>query len=289
MNRIQVSPDVVYGHKAGMALTFDAYRPVHPNRAAVVFVNSGGFVSGQFRQYECTGLDRCRFVPSDSLHLEGDPEVIPLLAQVGFQGLLESGFTVFDVRHGGSPCFKLPEMVADVMKAIAFIQENAAELRVDPGRIGVWGGSSGGYLALEAAFAGGGSGPDTRVGARSVAVFYPAGYDLAGDAERFPEVISSLPALQVESAVLDSLSLKHAVSPDDPPCLIVYGSEDFPFITGASESTFAALSRLGVPCRRIVIPDVGHEFRRPDGYVSEAGEQASREVVVWFKETLLSE
>ena len=40
-----ITPDVVCGHKFGMALTFDVYQPRQRNGAAVIFVNSGGWVS----------------------------------------------------------------------------------------------------------------------------------------------------------------------------------------------------------------------------------------------------
>ena len=33
-----ITPDVVYGHKFGMALTFDVYQPQELNGAAVIFV-----------------------------------------------------------------------------------------------------------------------------------------------------------------------------------------------------------------------------------------------------------
>ena len=41
-----VTTDVVYGHKAGMTLTFDVYRPRTPNGAAVISVLSAGWRSG---------------------------------------------------------------------------------------------------------------------------------------------------------------------------------------------------------------------------------------------------
>jgi dipeptidyl aminopeptidase/acylaminoacyl peptidase len=67
---------------------------------------------------------------------------------------------------------------------------------------------------------------------------------------------------------------------------VIYGTEDFPFITQPSESVYVALTRVGVECRRIAIPGTGHEFRGPQGYQPEAAEQASREIVAWFEETL---
>lgn len=279
---VTVTPDVVYGHKAGMALTFDMFRPAAATGAAVIFVNSGGFVSGQLRQCESTGWGAWRFVPAAELRIEGVPEALPMLAQFSFGPLLDAGFTVFDVRHDCGSGAKLPDIVGDVHRAVRFIRNNAGRLGVDADRIGLWGASAGGYLALEAALAG----DDGAAPVRAVAAYYPAGFDLAGDTARFPELLANLPALQVGTAVLDSLSLRHYVSPDDPPCLIVFGTADAPFITGPSDSLSAALTRAGVACRRIAFPGTGHEFRGPDGYQSENGERALREVVAWFGERL---
>ena len=40
-----IMPDVVYGHKAGMALTFDVFMPTAPNGAGILNMVSGGWVS----------------------------------------------------------------------------------------------------------------------------------------------------------------------------------------------------------------------------------------------------
>ena len=40
-----VTPDVVYGHKDGMALTFDVLRPANAHGAGVLYMVSGGWVS----------------------------------------------------------------------------------------------------------------------------------------------------------------------------------------------------------------------------------------------------
>jgi hypothetical protein len=41
----KITPDVVYGHKAGMAMTFDVIHPKTPNGAAVLVMMSGGWFS----------------------------------------------------------------------------------------------------------------------------------------------------------------------------------------------------------------------------------------------------
>src|SRR5213595_3509285 len=73
-----VTTDVVYGHKDGLALTFDVHRPAQPNGAGVISIVSGGWQSS---------VEMSRLI--------ADGYLSPLLN--------EKGFTVFAVRHGSSP------------------------------------------------------------------------------------------------------------------------------------------------------------------------------------------
>ena len=120
-NSDSIMPDLVYGHKAGMALTLDVFRPASPNGASVLNMVSGGWVS------------RWR-----------DPEQ----AQAGYQALLDQGFTVFAIRHGSSPRFNVPEAYADVTRAVRYVRLHAPHFGLDAERIGVYGGSAGGHLSL---------------------------------------------------------------------------------------------------------------------------------------------
>jgi hypothetical protein len=70
-----VTTDVVYGHKDGLALTFDVHRPAQPNGAGVIAIVSGGWQSS---------VEMSRLIV--------DGYLSPLLN--------EKGFTVFAVRHG---------------------------------------------------------------------------------------------------------------------------------------------------------------------------------------------
>src|SRR5262245_59900495 len=118
---VQIQPDVIYGHKDGMALTMDVLRPAEPSGAAVLFLQRGGWYSG-WRE------------PAQLL-----PAARPLL---------DKGFTVLLVYHGSAPRFQVPDAVADVRRAVRYVHWKADELKVDASRIGVLGGSAGGHLSL---------------------------------------------------------------------------------------------------------------------------------------------
>ena len=52
----QITPDVVYGHKDGMALTFDVLKPAQQNGAAVIFIPTGGWYSPYFDPKIAVGI-----------------------------------------------------------------------------------------------------------------------------------------------------------------------------------------------------------------------------------------
>ena len=275
-----VNPNVVYGHRHEIPLSFDVYRPKQANGAAVLFINSGGFVSGQLVQYASTGQSQWRLLEPQELTVPGAEPPIPALEQFSFAGLLARGFTVFDVRHSNHPPSTLDQMVEDVHNAGRFILEHATEYGIDASRIGLWGASAGGYLALQLGLAFDGN-PFAAIG-----TYYPAGYDFVEDVRRFPEVAAALPALSIETEVLDALGLRHYVRQDAPPILIVYGTDDMPFITETCETLCAELqeSENGVNC--VAIPGTGHEFRGEDGYHEEHGARAHAEMISWFEKHL---
>jgi acetyl esterase/lipase len=249
-----VTTDVVYGHKDGLALTFDVYRPAHPNGAGVISIVSGGWQSS----VEMGRLIAAYYPP-----------------------LTEKGFTVFAVRHGSSPRYPMSAIVADTRRAIRFIRQHAGEYAVDPNRIGVLGGSAGGQLALllgTTADSGDSSASDvvlresSRVAA-VVAYFPPT--DLARWVNR-----RAFPATALTEAEAAQYSPIRFVSPSAAPSLIVHGDADtvVPIVEG--ETMYAALSKAGVPASFIRIKGAGHGFDGADFT------RANAEMVRWFEQHL---
>jgi acetyl esterase/lipase len=72
-----------------------------------------------------------------------------------FRHLTAQGHVVVDVAYRLFPETDVPGMVADAMRAVAWVRAHGGELDVDPERVALAGGSAGGHLALLAAYGAG--------------------------------------------------------------------------------------------------------------------------------------
>lgn len=68
------------------------------------------------------------------------------------RSLLDAGFVVISIDYRLAPETKLPAIIEDVRDAFRWIRANADTLHINPERIGVCGGSAGGYLTLMTGF-----------------------------------------------------------------------------------------------------------------------------------------
>jgi pimeloyl-ACP methyl ester carboxylesterase len=285
---IRITPDVVYGHKFGMALTFDMYQPENQNGAGIIFINDGGFVSPRFSFYKQVNEELC-LVTLDDLE-----KMHPAGRAANIERFLDKGFTFFDVRHGSSPKFELLEIVSDLRSAVRFIRFNAGEYGVDAERLGLWGGSAGGLLSLllgNTAEIGNSEISDDfeketgRIAA--VVAFFPV-----TDLERFvdslrksnPDALKQAPVLDISDELLREFSPINFVSSDDPPTLIIHGEKDVVPIN-ESESMYQVLLKKGVDAKFIKIPGVGHSFVGENE--DRAKDQALAAAISWFEEHLV--
>ncbi len=246
---VDVTPDIVYGHKLGMALTMDLFRPkANANGATLLFMVSGGYRSNWIEPAKATAF---------------------------FQPMLDRGFQIFAVRHGSSPKFNLPEIAADVKQAVAFVHSNAGRFQVDPKRLGVYGGSAGGHLSL---LLGTTAEETTRVAA-VVAYFPPT--DLRGWVSEDPAANKSLPALRFPPAEAGAYSPILHVSPDDAPTLLIHGDKDLLVPLAHSENILAEFKKQKVASELVVIPGAGHGFKGEDDV------RAREAMIAWFEKYLV--
>ncbi len=253
------SPEVIYMKAGGAAFTMDVFRPAKPNKAAVVFMISGGWVSDHSM---LTTMGR------GVEHVFGD-----------------AGFTVFEVVHGAQPRYKVPEIVEQVRTAVRFVHAHAADYGVDPNRVGVSGISSGAHLSLMVA-----GSPDSGVSA--VAAIAP-GTDLANWGKpgslftNDPAIAMFMPALGIDpkapkndtEALLKQLSPITLVNPNYPPTLIVHGDSDKLVPLQQSQAMDQALAKAGVVHKLEVIPGGGHDEKTFVPGLMKA--------LRWFKDKLL--
>jgi len=253
---VEIVPDVVYGHKHGMALTFDVYKPKQANGAGILFIVSGGWYS--------------RWRP-------------PAQSIDWFKPMLDKGFTLFAVRHGSSPKYVIPEIIEDVRRSVRFIRLRANDFGVAPDRLGVAGASAGGHLSLMLGTASDKGDPNAkdevlrgtdRVAA-VVAYFPPT--DLRAWVNKTPDY----PALNFEEEKAADCSPLLHVSEDDPLTLLIHGDKDELVPIDHSEKILAEFKKQKVTTELLVIKDAGHGFKGEDG------KRASDAMVAWFEQHLL--
>ncbi len=258
-----ISTDHIYGHKAGMALTFDTIRPTqNANGVGLLLMVSGGWVSQYF------DLDQAM---KDSAQSGGR-----------FTTLIDKGYTLFMVRHGSSPYFKVPDAVEDVRRAVRFIRLNAADFGIDPDRLGVYGASAGGHLSLMLGTTQDEGDPNAddpvlreacKVAA-VVAYFPPVDLrNIIGPSDRFP-------ALDFDKAKGDAVSPILHVTADDAPTLLIHGDQDRLVPISNSERMQQAMQEAGVPVDFITIEGADHGFRGEDANT------AATALANWFDQYL---
>jgi predicted esterase len=279
-----VITDVVYGHKAGMALTFDVYRPGIRNGAAVISVLSGGWQSSweMLQQFRSTPSGRLRLLTEREIQAEGG-----ILPSHDYHPLLDKGFTIFAVRHGSSPKFGMDDIVGDMRRAVRYIRAHSAEYGVAPERIGIWGGSAGGHLALLLGTTPEVFNPDAkdeferRPAPLAAVVAYAPPTDLVALAAFWKQDLQKFPAVQMDERKQKAFSPITQVSADDAPALIVHGDRDMTVPIAQGRSMYDAFVKAGVDARFVTIEHSGH------GFTGEDATRANGEMVRWFEQHLI--
>jgi acetyl esterase/lipase len=247
--------DVVYGHKDGLALTLDVLTPQSGAKGiGVILIASGGFRSGK----------------SDLL----DDETRRRDGEHWIQGLLAGGYTLFVARHGSTPRYFVPEMIADIRRSVRYVRANAKRFGVDPDHLAITSGSSGGHLALMVATTGddgaaGAKDPIERESSRVQAVvawFPPTDLINWGTSGGYKTVVKLRPGLlegffkEVTDmeAQLKEISPICQVTPDDPPLLLIHGDRDLTVPLQQSKVLEEKYTETGLPVKLIVHKGGGH-------------------------------
>lgn len=257
---IEVRRDVEFAAPDGHPLRLDVYQPHYPTlrgsntdtasrplSPAVIVIHGGSWSGGTKSDFEV--YDRW---------------------------LAAGGRVVFDVEHRlANSAQRFPAQIADIKCAIAWVKSNAGKYHVDPERLALMGRSSGGQLALLAAYTA--DDPTLRPGScdaretsvRAVVSFYgPTDLAWAYAHPGRPDVIDTRRVLEnylggspasAPQAYAWASPIEH-VSAQSPPTLFLHGGHDQVVRAENVGRIVPKLAAAGVPFTYVHLPWANHGF-----------------------------
>ena len=234
-----------------------------------------------------------------------------------FHQLTSRGHLVMDVAYRLAPEVDMQTMVGDVQRAVVWMKDHAARYGTDPGRIVLAGASSGGHLALMAAYTPGDSRltppdlQDRNLSVRAVVSLYgPA--DLVAcydywDQERtlnLPPVEIGAPGAATAEKTMENagrldillgghlnqvpekyalLSPVNHVHLDAPPTFLYQGRRDVIASLGSTRDLEGRLKAAGIPVASIEVPWINHAFDLIFPKMSPAAQAMFRDVLVFLE------
>lgn len=297
-------PNGVVGYPDLQYAVVPAYRPLHLDlyvpagprtpHPLIVYIHGGGWAFGQPRQ---------------SGAFANWPDVLALIAS--------RGFVVASVQYRFSGEAPFPAAIQDVKGAIRWLRAHAAQYGIDPGRVGVWGGSAGGHLAALDAVSCGVAAVSPQASGVIVpgvlqAQVAPAGPE--GDCvEAFAtwygvfDFSKAVPgerrAPDSDSPVKRFLGCPHTtctaqqqavaspatyVKAGEPPALLIVGSADTVVGPQQSRDFYHLLRSKGDRAQLLVIPGVNHSFVGKTPAATRAASLEALQKTVQFFETTLT-
>nr|AGU11498.1 alpha/beta hydrolase fold [uncultured organism] len=243
---VQAWRDVVYQSLPGYRPQIvDIYVPPTPGpHPLVLYIHGGGWMGGHTRH---------------SGALADFPKVLASLAA--------EGFTVASLEYRLSAEARFPAQLQDSNAAIRFLRAHAAEYRIDPKRVGVWGGSAGGHLTALTAVTCRNTTLDPAAaadGCVQAAVTWYGVYDFSAMNATPDGNAAGSRLLGCDGPCppekLASVSPVTYINKSDPPFLLIHGTDDKTVPVAQSHIGEAALRKAGVPVQSIYIDGVDHSF-----------------------------
>ncbi len=222
-----VMRDLEYAQREGATLRADVYRPALPGpRPAVLLVHPGAWVSG------------------DKSHVAGVAH-----------RLANRGYVAVAAQYRLAPEHPFPAPLHDLKEAVRWMRARSEVLAIDPERIGAFGYSSGGHLALLLASTGPESGLEgpsrfSEVSSRVQALLIGGTPTDLAELPSFPPLRSFMggSAEELPERYLAASPLTH-VSSRHPPTFVYHGRLDWLVGGGHPKRLLAALRRAGVESR----------------------------------------
>ncbi|MCE5238946.1 alpha/beta hydrolase [bacterium] len=250
---LEYKPDVVFATVNGRDLHMTLVYPKQPPSVpmpVVVWVHGGAWRAGSYK---------------------GAGQLI---------GLARQGYFCASIEYRLSQEAIFPAQIEDCKGALRFLRAHAQEYRLNPDKIGVWGGSAGGHLVALLGTSGGvkelegdvGGNLEQSSAVQCVVDFFGPSDMTTMIADRGARIlVDQATGLTPEEALIGGKTEEHlevakAASPvtyvdkSDPPFLIVHGEVDKTVPIKQSERLDEALRAAGVDCTFIRVKNGGHGF-----------------------------
>lgn len=257
---VVIRPNLEFVQHDGVNLAGDLYLPKGPDKSPVIIAaHGGGWQVGSRASYKYWG---------------------PFLAR--------NGYALFAIDYRLGKAGTYPGSVYDVKAAIQFVRAKAADLGVDPERIGLMGDSAGSHLAALVGLA-----PDqfaaeysgdlnhaVSASVKSVVAFYGV-YDMlaqwqhdqiARPRDQITEKYLGVSPMQNRRVYFESSPVSYATTDRNRVrFLLIHGTADDVVDSATQSQTFQnALNQAGTYVRRFVLPGAGH-FWAADPFEGEIG------------------
>jgi acetyl esterase/lipase len=212
--------------------------------------------------------------------LGGDKDDTPAIRQVN------RGYAVASINYRLSFEAKFPAQIEDCKAAVRWLRANAAPYKLDPNRIGAWGSSAGGHLVALLGTSGEVSDLEGNLGNQGFSSRVQAVVDWYGptdllkmneqklacdlvnhDAVFSPESLLIGCAIQTCADQTNRANPIAYITPDDPPFLIVHGTNDCLVSPQQSQILHNALNAASLNSTLFYIQGAGHggdAFDRPE-------------------------
>ena len=258
--KLDVETDVEYAKVGDVSLKLDIYKPKAASdkpRPCIVWIHGGGWQNGD----KSSGAGR----------LAG------FVASGNYVGV-SVGYRLTDVAT-------FPAQIYDCKAAIRYVRANAEKLGIDPQKIGVWGSSAGGHLVSLLGTSGDVKEVEGDLGTTGVSSRVNCVVDFCGPSDflLFGETAPGLnrpgqPVYKLfggptgeNAAMAKQASPVTHVTKDDPPILVVHGTDDRTVPLSQAEKFYEALKKAGVDATFVKIEGGGHGIGGPavDGRVRD--------------------
>jgi acetyl esterase/lipase len=244
---VEVQRDIEYAKVGNVSLKLDLYRRAMADgrlRPCVVWIHGGGWRSGS--------------------KSGGATRLSDLVATGEYVGA-SIDYRLLDVAHW-------PAQIYDCKAAIRYLRDNSKSLGINPDKIGVWGASAGGHLASLLGTSGDVNEVEGDVGTIGVSSHVACVVDFCGPSDFLLPGIGSPRASEQISLTFFGGPLKEKedaarqaspvtfVTADDPPFLIMHGTQDNTVSIRQAERLYEAQRQAGASTMFVKIEGGSHGF-----------------------------